>query len=284
MNRIRFAITLITPLRERAEQKPNKTMDNPSQSKLASNQLPVLPSRAELKVADAAPILPKLNSLDDLAHTITGNAVVEIQKFVALGNPLDDPEQSAWLWLRADGSIDAVYDTDRETRRLKGAAKGSLFLEAFKCRQDSTPNSKFHHWILDDEGGFIGDIATKLTVTNPMWDRHSEKPPEWSRYFESVIEILDLQRFRLEPYTSEELRIAISAEAYARALQERVAAWLVRGEYIHTVGRLNAQGLVDAIKSHGNRFIYAIGRKNIYAALVSRMKDVLARGAAEARR
>jgi hypothetical protein len=259
-------------------------MDKPSHIKPASNLLPVLPSRADLKLADAAHILPKYCSLADLAHAITGNAVVEIQKFIALGNPLDDPEQSSWLWLRADGSVDVVYDTDRDNRRLKGETKSSLFLEAFKCQQDSTPNSKFHHWIPDDEGAFIGDIGTKLTVTNPMWDRHSDKVPSWSTYFEAVIKILDLQRFRLEPYTPEQLRLAVAEEAYSRALQERILAWVTRGDYIHTVERLNAQGLVEAIKAHGNRFIYAVGRKNVYAALVARMKDVLARSAAEASR
>jgi hypothetical protein len=117
-----------------------------------------------------------------------------------------------------------------------------------------------------------------------MWDRHSDKVPSWSTYFEAVIKILDLQRFRLEPYTPEQLRLAVAEEAYSRALQERILAWVTRGDYIHTVERLNAQGLVEAIKAHGNRFIYAVGRKNVYAALVARMKDVLARSAAEASR
>jgi len=259
-------------------------MDKPSHSKPASNLLPVLPSRAELKLADAAHIPPKYNSLDDLAHAITGNALVEIQKFIALGNPLDDPEQSSWLWLRADGSIDVVYDTDTDKRGLKGAAKNGLFLETFKCRHDATPNSKFHHWILDEEGAFVGDIGTKLTVTNPMWDRHSDKVPGWSRYFESVIKILDLQRFKVEPYTADQLRLAIEEETYSAALQGRVLTWITRGDYLYTLERLNAQGLVEAIKVHGNKFIWAFGRKNVYAALVARMKDVLARSAAEARR
>ncbi len=243
-----------------------------------------MPSRAELKPADAAHILPKYNSLADLAHAITANAVVEIQKFIALGNPLDDPEQSSWVWLRADGSIDVVYDTDRVSRGIKGASKGGLFLETFKCREDSTPNSKFHRWVSDKEGAFIGDIATRLTVSNPLWDRHSDNFPARSPYFDSVIKILDLKSFSLEPYTAEQLRLEVAEEVYFRALQERVLAWITRGDYLQTVDRLNAEGLIDALKAHGNRFIWAFGRKKVYAAVVARMKDVLARSAAEGRK
>ncbi len=245
---------------------------NPS---VNSGTLPTLPSRAELKFADTPQVSKPQDSLDDLALLIANSALLEIQKFVARGNPLNDPAMSSWLWLRADGSIDVVYDTDRDNRRLKGETKSSLFLEAFKCFHDTTPNSRFHGWVADKDGAFIGDLTTQTAVTTPLWDRRPSRGLETNKLLDNVAEALGLEPFRLDPFSTEEVQQVLADPGYLQFLKDRILSWLIRGDYLFTVERLSVQGITSAVRTHGNRFAYAVGRKKLYAALGSKVKTTL---------
>jgi hypothetical protein len=253
-------------------------MDTPSQRESGnpgSSSLPILPLRVELKPADSLTSLRAAISLDDLASQLTTTAIVELQKFVAKRNPLEDPALSSWLWLRTDGSIDVVYDTDAINRRLKGDSKRALFLEVFKCGDDATPNSKFHSWVFDASGRFVGDIGHKVAELCPLWDRRSSERAT-DRDVETIMTAFGFQQFRLEPYSAAEISTAIASPGYTELLNARIKTWVERGDYALTVERLTLDGLTSAVRTHGNRFAYKVGRRKLFANLASKVKDSLA--------
>lgn len=278
--KFRLPITRSAPLRQHAHglYKPKQNMDTPSQRESGnpgSSSLPILPLRVELKPADSLTSLRAAISLDDLASQLTTTAIVELQKFVAKRNPLEDPALSSWLWLRTDGSIDVVYDTDAINRRLKGDSKRALFLEVFKCGDDATPNSKFHSWVFDASGRFVGDIGHKVAELCPLWDRRSSERAT-DRDVETIMTAFGFQQFRLEPYSAAEISTAIASPGYTELLNARIKTWVERGDYALTVERLTLDGLTSAVRTHGNRFAYKVGRRKLFANLASKVKDSLA--------
>lgn len=258
--------------------KTNTTMETPSNSEsgnTGSSNKPLLsPFRVEQKQADTPDNSRQANSLDDLASQLTTTAIIELQKFVARENPLEDPDLSSWVWLRSDGSIDIVYDTDIDSRRLKGDTKRSLFLEVFKCRRDATPNSKFHEWLPDAHGEFVGDISYKAAELCALWDRQSPGR-EINKDVQTVMNAFGFQRFRLEALPVAEIAAMLAAPAYVTQLNSKIKTWVERGDYAFTVERLTLDGLSRAARTQGNKFVYAVGRKKLFTTLASKVKDSL---------
>lgn len=258
--------------------KANTNMETPSNSESGnpgSSNMHLPPFRVERKQADTPDNSREANSLDDLASQLTTTAIIELQRFVAQENPLEDPQLSSWVWLRPDGSIDIVYDTDIDSRRLKGESKNSLFLEVFKCSHDATPNSRYHDWIPDDNGEFVGDLSYKVAEMCALWDRRSPGRVI-NKDVEAVMHAFGFQRFSLRALSTAEIAAMIAAPEYVTQLNSKIRAWLERGYYSFTAERLTLDGLAIAVRTHGNKFAYAVGRRKLFANLAAKVKASLA--------
>lgn len=240
-----------------------------------SSNILLIPFRVEHKAADSPDSSRPAVSLDDLASQLTTTAIVELQKYVAQVKPINDPALSSWVWLRPDGSIEIVYDTDIDSRRLKGETKHSLFLEVFKCSQDATPSSKFHSWIPDPHGEFVGDIGHKVGELCPLWDRRFPGRTI-NKDVEFVMNAFGFEQFRLEPFSAAEVSTTLAAPQYVARLNSRLKAWVERGDYAFTIERLTLDGLKSAVQTHGNKFAYAVGRRKLFDNLAAKVKGALA--------
>jgi hypothetical protein len=85
-----------------------------------------------------------LNSVEELAHSITEKCVSCLLDLVQQRNPLQAMEDSLSIWLRPEGALELVR---KETDEHAKATEGCCFIESFASLSDATPDSQFHRRI-----------------------------------------------------------------------------------------------------------------------------------------
>ncbi|MBP9912026.1 MAG: hypothetical protein KBF26_01335 [Opitutaceae bacterium] len=99
------------------------------------------------------------DSVEALAHHLAVKCISCLTSYVRDKNPLSAKKFSSVIWLRANGDIELVRETNYLKQMHEELVTDSLFIEAFFSRNDASPFCSFYEgWVPDRKGEYIGDM------------------------------------------------------------------------------------------------------------------------------
>jgi hypothetical protein len=218
------------------------------------------------------------DSLEALAHYLAVQCVGCLVDLVRERNPLAEQELSSVVWLRSNGDIELVRETNYQQRSLGDLVAESLYVEAFRSKRDAVPFSSYHRWIADPSGQFVGDMKSRKHCIRPGWDDASSIAH--TDAYATALTSIEWTRLRIEPVTQIDAIRIIKRCRYRENLHARVLRWILAGHFSPTLEMLNLFGLKKASQDHGMDFIMRYGRQNFYGALAGKIQRAIADQAA----
>lgn len=214
------------------------------------------------------------DSLEALAHYLAVQCVTCLVDLVRHRNPLAEKELSSVIWLRTNGDIELVRETNYRRRSLGDLVAESLYVEVFRSEQDAVPFSSFHRWIADPTGQFVGDMKNRKHCIKPSWD-HANSIAH-SDVYAAALTSIEWSRLRIEPVSQVDAIRIVKRCRYRDNLRDRILRWILDGHFHQTLKKLSLFGLKKASQDHGVDFIMRYGRQNFYLALSDKVQRAIA--------
>jgi hypothetical protein len=187
--------------------------------------------------------------------------------------PLSEPKFTSVIWLRKNGHIELVQETNHRRRSIGDLMADSLHIEVFQSIHDAVPFSRFHRWIADPNGEFVGDMKGRKHCIRPSWD--SVSSIAGTDAYKAAVEAIDWRRLRIEPVSTDEALSIIKKCRYREKLRNRIMRWILEGHYSPTLEQLSLIGLRRASQDHGVDFLLRYGLKTYYKALSEKVHCAL---------
>lgn len=214
------------------------------------------------------------DSVEQLAHYLAVQCITCLVDLVRDRDPLAEEELTSVVWLRTNGDIELVRETNFRQRTLGDLVADSLYIDAFRSRRDAVPFSLYHRWIADAEGEYVGDMKGRKHCIRPAWDKVSSIAN--TDVYSAAINAIDWTRLRIEPVGKVEALGIIKKCKYREALRNRINKWILEGHFSATLEMLSLIGLKRAVQVHGMDFLERYGREPFYRILSARVQQAFA--------
>lgn len=215
----------------------------------------------------------ELDSLEQLASYLASKCISCLLNLIIDENPLAERNFTSVVWLRRTGEIEVVYETNYRDRSLGDLVEESLFVDAFRSERDVVPFSRFHRWIADEAGPYVGDMIGRRHCIKPSWHRPIGPSPE---AYQAVLNSIKLTRLRVERLSQWEAMAVVKKHAYRERLKSNILHWLISGSFADTLELLSLVGLKSAALNHGADFVSRWGRDRYFNVLKAKTQRAIA--------
>lgn len=214
------------------------------------------------------------DSVAGLAHYLAMQCITCLINVVRERNPLKEAEMTSVIWLRANGDIELVRETNYRQEPSGDLVAGSLYIDAFRSMKDAIPFSRYHRWLAHPEGEFVGDMRGRRHCIRPGWNNASSIAN--TDAYLAAVKSINWTRLKVVPISRVEAERVIRKCKYREKLTKRIKEWILAGHYTPTLHRLNAVGLRRAGENYGSAFLFRYGETNYFRILHEKVRQALA--------